>query len=168
MPRNPNFYYLKIARDQQKARKRSNFNTFWRKIRIRSASKITRSYSHPKYEVQKTRRNRYQKSMQKINLLKLLSGTNWGCSPKTIMRLYKAFVKPVLEYGAIFLLSVSPYQLKQLQNVQHRAIKITYRLPWRARTNETHAIAGIEPLRVIACVVSTKLHCASPNYIYFE
>ena len=53
-----------------------------------------------------------KKARQRINLLKLLSGrpTSWGCSAKTIMRLYKAFVRPVLEYGAIVLLSASPYQ----------------------------------------------------------
>ena len=63
------------------------------------------------------------------------------------MRLYKAFVRPVLEYGAIVLLSASPYQLKQLQIVQNRAIKIAYRLPWRTGTDEIHEIAGIEPLK---------------------
>ena len=88
-----------------------------------------------------------EKARQRINLPKLLSGTDWGCSPKTIMRLYKAFVRPVLEYGAIVLLSASPYQLKQLQIVQNRAIKIAYRLPWRASTDEIHEIAGIEPLK---------------------
>ena len=29
------------------------------------------------------------KSNRKNNLLKLLSGTDWGCNPKTIMRIYK-------------------------------------------------------------------------------
>ena len=60
------------------------------------------------------------------------------------MKLYKSFVKPVLEYEAIVLLSETKSILARLQN---RAIKITYRLPWRAKTTEIHEIAGIELLK---------------------
>ena len=37
------------------------------------------------------------KANRQLNLLRLLSGTNWGCKPKIIMQLYKQYVRPVLE-----------------------------------------------------------------------
>ena len=46
------------------------------------------------------------KANRRINLQRLLSGTNWKYKPKIIMQLYTQFVRPVLEYGAIALLSV--------------------------------------------------------------
>ena len=36
-----------------------------------------------------------------LNLLKMLSETTWGCKPQTLMTLYKAYIRPALEYSAI-------------------------------------------------------------------
>ena len=44
------------------------------------------------------------KANRRLNLLRLLSGTNWGCKPKKNMQLYKQFVRPVLENVEIALL----------------------------------------------------------------
>ena len=53
------------------------------------------------------------KSNRRIHLLKLLSGTDWGCNPKTIMRIYKTYVRPVLEYGAIVMLSAAQVHFRK-------------------------------------------------------
>ena len=81
----------------------------------------------------------------RLNLLRLLSGTNWGCKPKIIMQLYKQYVRPVLEYGAIALLSAPKTTLEKIQLVQNKAIKIAYRLPWCTSTRKIHQLAEIEP-----------------------
>ena len=57
------------------------------------------------------------KANKRLNLLRLLSGTNWGCKPKIIMQLYKQYVRPVLEYGAIALLSAPKTTLEKIQLV---------------------------------------------------
>ena len=77
------------------------------------------------------------KANRRLNLLRLLSGTNWGCKPKIIMQLYKQYVRPVLEYGAIALLSAPKTTLEKIQLVQNKAIKIAYRLPWCTSTHNT-------------------------------
>ena len=41
------------------------------------------------------------KVYRRLNLLKLLKGTNWGARPYTILKAYKCFIRPVLEYGAL-------------------------------------------------------------------
>ena len=89
------------------------------------------------------------KANKRLNLLRLLSGrpTNWGCKPKIIMQLYKQFVRPVLEYGAIALLSAPKTILEKIQLVQNKAIKIAYRLPWCTSTRKIHELAEIEPIK---------------------
>ena len=86
------------------------------------------------------------KAKRRLNLLRLLSGTNWGCKPKIIMQLYKQYVRPVLEYGAIALLS-APKTLEKIQLVQNKATKIAYRLPWCTSTHKIHQLAEIEPIK---------------------
>ena len=86
------------------------------------------------------------KANRRLNLLRLLSSTNWGCEPKIIMQLYKQYVRPVLEYGAIALLSAPKTTLEKIQLVQNKAIKIAYRLPWCTSTRKIHQLAEIETI----------------------
>ena len=78
--------------------------------------------------------------------LKLLSGTSWGCKPETLMNLYKCYIRPVLEYGSIVLLSATKATLKKLQVIQNKAIKIAYRLHPHSHTSDIHEIAGIQTI----------------------
>ena len=87
------------------------------------------------------------KANRRLNLLRLLSGTNWGCKPKIIMQLYKQYVRPVLEYGAIALLSAPKTTLEKIQLVQNKAIKIAYCLPWSTSTRKIHQLVEIEPVK---------------------
>ena len=87
------------------------------------------------------------KAIRRLNSLRLLSGTNWGCKPKIIMQLYKQYVRPVLEYGVIALLSAPKTTLEKIQLVQNKAIKIAYRLPWCTSTRKIHQLAEIEPIK---------------------
>ena len=96
----------------------------------------------------------------RLNLLKFLSGTTWGCKPQTLIRLYKAqtYIRPVLEYGAIVMCSAKDQAINKLQIIQNKAIKIAYRLHPRSRTNEIHKLAEI-PL------IKTRLEELSTNFI---
>ena len=87
------------------------------------------------------------KANRRLNLLRLLSGTNWGCKPKIIMQLYKLYVRPVLEYGAITLLSAPKTTLEKIQLVQNKAIKLAYRLPWCTSTRKIHELAEIKTIK---------------------
>ena len=79
--------------------------------------------------------------------LGFLSGTNWGCKPKKSMQLYKQFVRPILEYGAIALLSAPKATLENIQLVLYKAINIAYRLPWCTSTHMSRlAASGLSDL----------------------
>ena len=58
-----------------------------------------------------------KKGRQRLGLLKLLSGTKWGCKPKTLMRLYKCYIRPVLEYGAPVILGAFATNIKKLKKI---------------------------------------------------
>ena len=74
------------------------------------------------------------------------------------MRLYKAYSRPVLEYGAIVMLSAKDQAIKKLQIIKNKAIKIAFRLHPRSRTNKIHKLAVI-PL------IKTRLEELSTNFI---
>ena len=44
------------------------------------------------------------------------------------MRLYKSYIRPVLEYGAPVILGASEAYIKKLQIIQNKAIRIAYKL----------------------------------------
>ena len=85
-----------------------------------------------------------KKGRQRLGLLKLLSGSKWGCKPKTLMRLYKSYIRPVLEYGAPVILGASETYIKKLQIIQNKAIRIAYKLDPLSHTEDIHKIAKID------------------------
>ena len=63
------------------------------------------------------------RSKKRINLLKAVTGTNWGANSTTILTLYKQFVRPVLEYGFQAICIMPAYYQEFLQKIQNCAIK---------------------------------------------
>ena len=96
----------------------------------------------------------------RLNLIKMLSWTKWGCKPQTLMRLYKAYIRPVLEYSAIVMLSAQGQVIKNLQIRQNKAIKRAFRLHPRSRTNEIHELAEIPLIKTRLEELSTNCICS--------
>ena len=53
------------------------------------------------------------KVYRQLHLLKLLKGTDWGARPYTILKAYKCFIRPVLEYGALITGALRASQVKK-------------------------------------------------------
>ena len=66
---------------------------------------------------------------KRLNLLKAIKGNSWGAHPNTIIYTYKAYIRPLLEYGCILFAHAKMELLKKIQAVEIEAIKIAYRLP---------------------------------------
>ena len=66
---------------------------------------------------------------KRLNLLKAIRGNSWGAHPTTIIYTYKAYIRPLLEYGCILFAHAKMELLKKIQAVEIEAIKIAYRLP---------------------------------------
>ena len=76
-----------------------------------------------------------KKCQKRLNLLKAIRGRNWGASPETIMYTYKAYIRPILEYGCTLFAFEDQSLLKKIQNIETSAIKIAYLLPpWTTNT----------------------------------
>ncbi len=65
-----------------------------------------------------------QKCFLRLNLLKTLNGSTWGSDRKCLLRLYKCYVRSILDYGCIIYSTASTRTLNQLNTVQHAAIRI--------------------------------------------
>merc|ERR1712212_89921 len=64
---------------------------------------------------------------KRLNILKILA---WGgTEPKTMIRLYKVYIRSIFEYGSVCFLFCPDSLLDSLQKVQNRAIRICLRLP---------------------------------------
>ena len=85
-----------------------------------------------------------KKANSRINLLCRLKGTNWGAPSECLIRLYKSFIRPVLEYGAIVLAAANQTRLLEIQRLQNKALRIALRMPRFTSIKNLHEMAKIE------------------------
>ena len=64
------------------------------------------------------------KVLKRVNVLKALSNKHWGADRTTLSRIYKAFVRSVLDYGSIFYMSASPSTVLKLDKIQNSCLRI--------------------------------------------
>ena len=68
-----------------------------------------------------------QRAEKRLNILRILA---WGgTDPKTLLRLYKVYVRSIFEYGSVCFLHCPEATLGTLQKIQNRAIRICLKLP---------------------------------------
>ncbi|XP_053398064.1 uncharacterized protein LOC128556576 [Mercenaria mercenaria] len=59
-----------------------------------------------------------------INLLRLISGTNWGANKKTKLMLYNSLIMSKINYGSTAYASACKSQLKRLDVIQSKALRV--------------------------------------------
>jgi len=64
------------------------------------------------------------KSQKIINLLRYLSGTNWGCNGSMLLRLYQSLLRSRIDYGCLAYNSASDTQKKRLDVIANKALRI--------------------------------------------
>jgi ribonuclease HI len=62
--------------------------------------------------------------MPKINLLRNLTGHHWGARKTTLLTIYRTIIRSRLEYGSSLFYSASQHQLKRLDRIQTRCLRI--------------------------------------------
>merc|ERR1712002_975412 len=68
-----------------------------------------------------------QRVEKRLNILRILA---WGgTEPKTLIRLYKVYVRSIFEYGSVCFLHCPEATLDIMQKIQNRAIRICLKLP---------------------------------------
>ena len=95
------------------------------------------------------------KATKRLNVLKVLAYN--GTEPKTLMKLYKSYIRPIIEYGSIAFISASKTQMDRLLSIEHNAIRTCLRLPRYIRNSLLHEYASLEPLSVRLIKFNKKL-----------
>ena len=97
----------------------------------------------------------HDRSAKRLNVLKVLACH--GVEPKTLMKLYKIYIRPIIEYGSIAFTTAPKSQLDRLENIQYDAIRIALRLPKYIRKSLLNEYASIQPIHVRLTSLNTKL-----------
>jgi ribonuclease HI len=75
-----------------------------------------------------TWRNHVQKTAEKfkekLSVLKRLAGSKWGSSRSILNATYKAYIKPILQYGCEALITATPATLDKLEVMQNQALRL--------------------------------------------
>ncbi|GFW23555.1 putative RNA-directed DNA polymerase from transposon BS [Trichonephila clavipes] len=64
------------------------------------------------------------KSIKRLNILKYISGRDWGADASTLKITYTTLIRPVLEFGSAIFFIASDYNLKKLERIQLSAARI--------------------------------------------
>ena len=64
------------------------------------------------------------KCIKALNLLKVLTHTNWGATRKIMIMLYKATILSIIDYASPIYSSASPSALKTLDPIQNTGIRL--------------------------------------------
>jgi hypothetical protein len=86
------------------------------------------------------------KAMQRINLMKRLRGKTWGSSPATLLRLYKQYVRPVLETGFAVTSRACKTARLLLMRAEYCALRVAMRLDKRTKIKELYRASNVMPL----------------------
>ncbi len=64
------------------------------------------------------------KCQKALDILRVVGHTDWGADKKTLLRLYRALIRPKLDYGSIVYGSAPEYALKLLDPIHHQGLRI--------------------------------------------
>ena len=99
-----------------------------------------------------------------MNILRILA---WGgTEPKTLIRLYKVYIRSIFEYGSVCFLHCPDATMEIMQKIQNRAIHICLRLPRYVSLKLLHESSCLpmvkERLRRHGCGLVTKMKEGNP------
>ena len=98
--------------------------------------------------------NIIERAIKRLGIFKLLSFG--GIENKTLIRLYKIYVRPLFEYGSIAMIHI-PQEIKRVQRVQNVFIRTSLQLPSYLNTKLLHEAAGLEMMTKRLICVNKKL-----------
>jgi len=110
------------------------------------------------------------KCMKAMNLLKVVSHTDWGADTDTLLKLYRSHIRSKLDYGCIVYGSARPSYLKALDCVQNLALRICLRAFRTSPTNSLHVESNETPLTMrrerLAIQYMLKIRATPQNPVY--
>lgn len=65
-----------------------------------------------------------QRCSRRLNIIKCLSGQDWGADRCTLLRLYTSLIRPILDYNVFLFDHISSNNLNRLESIQNTALRI--------------------------------------------
>ena len=85
------------------------------------------------------------RTTKRMNVLKVLARNN--VKPECLLKLYKCYIRSVIEYGSAAFIATTSKQFDRLSRIQNEAIRVCLQLPRYIRTNLLQEYAGIPNLK---------------------
>jgi ribonuclease HI len=82
----------------------------------------------------------------RLNLLKYISGFNWGAHPKTLSTVYKGIIRSKIDYGCSIYSICDKSTLKKLDSINNTALRVVTGLTRTTPLNALSAISAEPPL----------------------
>lgn len=93
---------------------------------------------------------------KRTNLLKLIGGKSWGANKTTLLRLYKQYIRPVLEYGAVAFTEDDTQAVYHLELAERRALRVVLHSAPRASNKSLYEDSGLQPISERIAALRTK------------
>jgi hypothetical protein len=90
--------------------------------------------------------------VSRLNILKIFSYGGWSLTPETIIGIYKALIRSLIDYASFAFNCMDKKNRNSLQTIQNNAIRICYKFNYdkisknQLSTTEIHKIANIETI----------------------
>jgi hypothetical protein len=91
-------------------------------------------------------KNIHQKCTRLLNILRNLTNKKWALDTNQQLTVYKALIRSCMEYAAPLLQS-NKDNIKKLNGIQYRALKIIFKAPLGASSTELHTKGNIEKVK---------------------
>ena len=91
-------------------------------------------------------KNIHQKCTRLLNILRNLTNKKWALDTNQQLTVYKALIRSCMEYTAPLLQS-NKDNIKKLNGIQYRALKIIFKAPLGASSTELHTKGNIEKVK---------------------
>ncbi|KAI5727669.1 hypothetical protein M8J77_005465 [Diaphorina citri] len=110
------------------------------------------------------------KGQKALNILKILSHPVWGLNRKLLLRIYQAYVRPIIDYGCILYDSASDKLLQKLEPVQNAALRCIMGAFRSSPVSSLQAESGQMPLKYrrkqLIINYASKLKCNPLNPVH--
>lgn len=127
------------------------------KVALKIGGEVIQQNEHPKYlgiymdkklnwqtHINKTA----EKAKNRLNILKRLAGSKWGCSRTVLRNTYKTYIRPVLTYGSEALVTAAATNINKLEIVQNQALRIITGGVKSTPLVSMRILTGMEPIEI--------------------
>ena len=85
-----------------------------------------------------------EKCANRLNLIKILSSKKFKLTTQTMVKIYTALIRSVLEYSSIMITRLSKRNYKRLQAIQNAALRAIFKIPYMTNSNTIEIITLIK------------------------